>query len=126
MWYRDFVIAGNEELVVQSLEAALISKYKNMSKTRIKEAIKEIDICILDGFNKHEDTDQELEQFEYRYADYKHDELNEAYIGIFEEIEKKGLVHFRFGRIGENYKWIWEMEIDADDIDFHMLKRFYD
>ena len=94
-----------------------------MSEVRIKEAIEKIKKCIFEGFNKHEDTDQELEDFDFRYNLYKHDELNERYIGIFEKIEKKNLVYFCFGSIGEDYKWIWKMEIDADDIDFHMLHR---
>ena len=94
-----------------------------MSEFRIKEAVEYINKCIQEGFNKHEDTDQELEDFDFRYNLYKHDELNERYIGVFEKIEKKNLVYFCFGSIGEDYKWIWKMEIDADDIDFHMLHR---
>ncbi len=97
-----------------------------MSIIRIKEAIEKIGKCIREGFNRHEDTDQEEEQFDFRYDRYKHNELNEPYIGIFEKCEKKNLVYFYFGSIGEDYKWTWEMEIDADDIDFHMLKEFYD
>ncbi len=93
-----------------------------MSEVRIKEAVEEIQECILEGLSKDDDTDQELEDFDIRYERYRNNELNERYIGIFEKIEEKNLVYLYFGSIGEDDKWIWEMEIDTDDIDFHMLK----
>jgi len=119
---RDFILAGKEELTKEVLVERFSLHYSKMSKTAIEKAVDKVFRCIRDDFYRDVDSFFEISDFNFRYNDIKLDSDNKPFQWVFENIEKKKLRYFYYGTLILEYSWVYSMEIDDEDIDFHMLR----
>jgi hypothetical protein len=97
-----------------------------MSKTKIQEPVDIILKAISDEFYKDDNINSVSErEFKSRFNDIKSNRGNERFHSVFENIEKKRLNFIYYGTIMNEYYWIYLMEIDDEDLDFHMIRHEY-
>jgi hypothetical protein len=127
---RVFILTSKEELSKELLVDRFTLHYSKMSKVAIKESVEIIFDSMEDEFYRDVESFYEInrddQDFNFRYNDIKFDDGNREFHEVFENIETKMLKFFYYGTLMKEYSWIYGMEIDDEDIDFHMLRYMHD
>lgn len=126
MMDRDFILASREELTKEFLVERFSIRFRALPKVAIKKTVDIIFNSMDDEFYRDVESFFEInrdgQDFNFRYNDIKFESENREFHEVFENIERKRLKYFYYGTLMREYSWIYGMELDYDDIDFHMLR----